>query len=218
VLSSILAKNEAIMKRYAFATLALSLLALTSQAQAQTITFNLDSDNDMALYVGNATGSSLRQVANQTTVWNTATTGSFTLLPGEDYFYMVGMNYGGAGDIGGTLNGISVTSLAGWVSKDVTAGISGFPVGYFAGVESFNPVLSEIQSLVAAGGFTTTPTLGAGAASTVVGGPTFILPSGSTATLFRQAVTAVAPEPGTLALLALGGLALIKRRRKQPEG
>lgn len=190
----------------------LSLFLAISSAQAQTLTYTVDADNDLAIYVGNATGSNLRQVIDKTTNWNTVLSGSFTLQAGEDYFYMVCMNYGGPGDIGGIIGGTSIVNMPGWVSKDITGQLTGYPSGI---VETFNPQISEIQSLISAGNFNTTPSVGNGTTATLLGTQTFITPSGVVATLFRQqsAIVAGAPEPGTLALLALGGLALLKRRK-----
>lgn len=199
-------------------------------AMAQT-PFSFTSDNDGALYVGNASGSNLRLIAQQTTAWNVAqTTGTFTLNPGEDYLYLVGLNYGHFGDLGGYVNGTFMTSVGGWQFKDVS--LSDHPGSAFSGIESYNSNLSEVQSLIGSGGFSTNPATISGFAPGSFGGyvsngfyanaPTFVIPSGNTTRILRQQTSAfgisassAAPEPGTLALGLLGAGALSARRRSK---
>jgi hypothetical protein len=202
--------------------LALGIVAITSAllispVYAQTVTYTATADDDLAIYVGNITGSNLRQVVDKTTFRTTIASGSFSLLPGEDYIYLLSMNFGSSGDIGGTLNGTSFTASS-WVTKDVTSSITGLPSSFFQ--ETFNPVLGDVQSAIAAGGITGGTTIGAvgvGTVSTLLSLPTFLVPDGSTATLFRQpsGAAATAPEPGTFALALLGFTGGILRRRKK---
>jgi hypothetical protein len=133
------------MKRIITLSLASAVIATAfftnAQAHAQT-SFNFSSDNDAALYVGNATGSNLRLIGNQTGEWNVLTSGSFTLQPGEDYFYLLGMNYGWLGDMGGDINGISMTSVSDWEYTSLS--LTGMPSTYTTGCEVFTPLLSDV--------------------------------------------------------------------------
>lgn len=201
--------------------------SINNTAQAQ-INFNFTADNDSGLYVGNISGTNLRMIGNQTTAWMTMTTGSFTLLPGEDYFYLLGMNYGGLGDIGGFINSIRITQPTGWVYKNIL--LTGMPSNDTPGNEVFTPNLSELQTAINAGGFSANPATVSGAPSGAFGGyvsnwllgnaVTFDLPDGPSARLFRQSVSAfgltvaAAPEPGTLGLLLLGSIGFMGRRRR----
>jgi hypothetical protein len=210
----------------AFTLLALGALTLAgtraAQAQSSLVSYLLDADNDMALYVGNADATIFRQVVDKTTGWSTALSGSFTLNAGEDYFYMVSLNYGGPGDIGGFLNGVSLVDMGNWYSKDVTGQITGFPN---TEDPTFTPDTEEIRVLVSTGGFTSaSPSIGWGTCSPILGTETFETPYGNSATVYRQSVAAAnaapaaAPEPGTLALLVMGGIGMtgmVARKRYQ---
>lgn len=214
------------LNRIALPALSLSLLLLAGQARAQdvhsqTVTYSLDADNDLALYVGNADGSIFRQVVDKTTNWNTAATGSFTLNPGEEYFYMVSLNYGGPGDIGGFLNDVSLVDMGNWESKDVSGLITGFPSTEDT---TFNPDVDEIQSLIAAGNFTpAAPSISFGTSAPILGTQTFVTPTGETATVYRQSVTsanvtpesAAAPEPSSFGLAFATGLPIIGMVRRR---
>lgn len=206
------------IKRFALSALTLSIFLLASQAHAQVVNYVLDADNDLAFYVGNADATIFRQVVNKTTNWPEPVSGSFTLLPGEEYFYMLSLNYGGPGDIGGFLNDVSLVDMPSWVSKDITGQVTGFPSSEDP---TFNPDPDEIRDLISDGNFNSgTPSFGFGTCSPILGTLTFVTPTGETATVYRQTVNVVvgaaAPEPGTLALLGLGGLTggIVLRRRK----
>jgi hypothetical protein len=213
----------------ASAVIATAFFTNAQSAHAQT-SFNFSSDNDGALYVGNATGSNLRLIGDQTTAWNASmTSGSFTLQAGEDYFYLLGMNYGWLGDMGGDINGISMTSVSNWEYTSLS--LTGMPSTHTTGCEVFTPLLSDVESAISAGGFIANPNIVAGDPG--AGGGyvshymlsddlTFELPLGTSAQLMRQPVSAfglsaatAAPEPASLSLLLLGGIVALRRRRKQ---
>lgn len=72
------------------------------------------SDNDYALFAGDASNVSRVVHQNNDVFWDQITAASsvrITLYDDEPYLYLLGMGGGGAEDIGGTLNGVDVTSL-----------------------------------------------------------------------------------------------------------
>ena len=73
------------------------------------------SDNDYALFAG--TGSNVTRIIQQNNdvFWDqvaAAASYRMSLEDGETYVYLLGMGGGGAEDIGGTLNGVDITSIA----------------------------------------------------------------------------------------------------------
>ena len=83
-------------------------LAAVSSAQAAVYSYNVSADNDMTLYTGNITGSSLTQHVVQNAGWATANVGSFTST--DNYVYVVGMNFGSVGSFAGFINTIDIST------------------------------------------------------------------------------------------------------------
>lgn len=207
-------------KRFYTSAIVAALVLLAGQAQAQVVNYTLDADNDMALYVGNADASIFRLVVDKTTPWMESISGNFTLNPGEEYFYMLSLNYGGPGDIGGFLNDVSLVDMTNWYMKDVTGQITGFPSDEDP---TFTPDTENVRSLITSGGFSSASlSVGYGTCSPILGTLTFVTPTGQTATVYRQGVAAAgiaaAPEPGTLAFALSAGvpvLGMIRHRRRK---
>ncbi|NBU37756.1 MAG: hypothetical protein EBS32_05920, partial [Actinobacteria bacterium] len=72
------------------------------------------SDNDYALFAGDASNVTRIIHQNNDVFWDQVAGSAnvrISLHDGESYVYLLGMGGGGAEDIGGTLNGVDVTSV-----------------------------------------------------------------------------------------------------------
>jgi len=192
-------------------TIPLILLTSVSSLHAAVYNYNVSADNDMALYTGNATGSSLVQYVEQTGSWEVPNVGTF--VSSDDYVYVVGMNFTLQASFAGFINTIDLSTVAWEVSSDISGSLTGFAGDSTA----FNPLISEISALIATETYTPASLTGdtvtgvgiAGVANTVE------IPDGNqTAYIFRTLSTNIVPEPSTT-LLGFGtaAFALFRRRR-----
>ena len=77
------------------------------------------SDNDYALFAGDSTNVKRVIHQNNDVFWDQVAGSAnvrISMQDGESYVYLLGMGGGGAEDIGGTLNGVDVTSIASGVN------------------------------------------------------------------------------------------------------
>lgn len=186
------------------------ILASVSSLQAAVYNYNMSADNDMTLYSGNLTGSSLTEHFNQTAGWGTPNVGSFTST--EDYIYVVGMNFGGPGSFAGFINTIDISTIP-W---DISSNVSGSLTGYTGSSTAFNPLTPEVSTLIGTETFTLAALTGS-LAGVGIGGvaDSVDIPGFDSAFIYRtDASNFNVPEPSTT-LLGFGAatLALFRRRR-----
>jgi hypothetical protein len=186
------------------------VLASVSSLQAAVYNYNMSADNDMTLYSGNITGSSLTEHFNQTAGWGTPNVGSFVST--DNYLYLVGMNFTSVGSFAGFINTIDISTVP-W---DISSGVSGSLTGYTGSSTAFNPLISEVSSLIGTETFTPAALTGSLVGVGIAGVADSIdIPSSSSAFIYRtDASNFSIPEPSTT-LLGFGAatLALLRRRR-----
>ena len=191
----------------------LLIIASCAPVQAATYNFNMSADNDMTIYTGTVTGASLTEHFAQTDDWDTPNVGSFTTS--DDYIYVVGMNFTLVASFAGFINNIDISTVSWEISSDV----SGSLTGYNGTTTSYNPLISEVSSLIATETFVPASLTGdisegvgiAGVADAVE------IPDGNqSAYIFRTAANNVVPEPSTT-LLGFGAAALALLRRRMAE-
>lgn len=186
------------------------LLASVSCLQAAVYSYNMSADNDMTLYSGNITGSSLTEHFNQTAGWGTPNTGSF--ISTDDYIYVVGMNFGSVGSFAGFINTIDVSTVPWTISSDV----SGSLTGYTGSSTAYNPLTAAISTLIGTETFTPAALTGS-LAGVGIGGvaDSVDIPGSSSAFIYRtDASNFAVPEPSTTFLgVSATVLALFRRRR-----
>lgn len=187
----------------------LFILAAASSVQAAVYNYNMSADNDMTLYTGNLTGSSLTQHMVQSAGWGTPNVGTFTST--DPYVYVVGMNFGSIGSFAGFINTIDVSTIP-W---DISSDVSGSLTGYTGSSEAFNPLIGEVSTLIGTETFTPAALTGS-LAGVGIGGvaDSVDIPGFSSAFIYRTNASNLIPEPST-ALLSFGAvtLALFRRRR-----
>jgi len=208
--------QKTLMKLRYKATLSiLGAACLTSSAQAALYTYSLSGDDDLAIFTGNSTGSSLTEHANASGGWTVPISGSFN--SNEDYFYITLHNYFSDGNIAGFINGVEVTSLTWERTGDVRA-----PLGYSAGATlsgnvAYTPPVASVQGVIGANPFSSLATnttsltgVSAPGATGSVNGPA----AGQTY-VYRTPTSALpVPEPSAAILGALAGMSCLLRRRR----
>lgn len=191
------------------------LLILTSAAslQAAVYNYNMSADNDMTLYSGNITGSSLTQHMVQSAGWGTPNVGSFVST--ENYIYVVGMNFGSVGSFAGYINTIDVSTVP-W---DISSDVSGSLTGYTGSSTAFNPLIPEVSTLIGTETFTPAALTGSLAGVGIGGVSNAVdIPGFSSAFIYRtDASNFPVPEPSTT-LLGFGAAALAIFRRRRTQG
>lgn len=204
-------------------TLAIFLSGATVSKAA--IIMEIIADNDFAMLVGGNSSIS-RLLYQNNVVWNQqvaqASSFNISLLPGENYFYLLGLGGGGTEDIGGKVNGVALNTI----SVERSTNIASYLTGYFSQLGT--PAAGRIQniedgtfSVMLADVQTALPNVTWGAPVTKVSGvgsiPTgvaFSFPT-TNAMLFRFSASSVGvsasavPEPSQIAasLLVLGLIA-----------
>ena len=192
-------------------TIASLLLISATSLQAALYNYNMSADNDMALYTGTITGSSLVEHFNQTNDWDTPNVGSFN--SNQDYVYVVGMNFTLVASFAGFINNTDLSTIPWEVSTNVSSSLT----GYTGNTTTYNPVISEVAALIATETFSPAALTGDISEGVGIAGvaDAIDIPDGDqTAYIFRTAASNLVPEPSTT-LLGFGaaGLALLRRRR-----
>lgn len=188
------------------------ILVSASCLHGAVYSYNMSADNDMTLYTGNITGSSLTEHFNQTAGWGTPNTGSFVST--DPYVYVVGMNFGSIGSFAGTINIIDISTIP-W---DVTTDVSGALTVYTGTTEIYNPAISEVSTLIGTETFSPAALTGSLAGVGIAGVSDSVDITGfSSAFIYRtEAGNVSVPEPST-ALLGFAAVALgVFRRRRTP--
>ena len=211
---------------FKLSVLALSATALLGVVQTQAAvvtnaTMEILADNDFALFVGNSTSVD-RLVYQNNVIWYSQaaalTSFSFSLNPGEDTFYLLGMGGGLQENISGLINGVDITSVGASQSSNLSSYLTGFnSTDVTSG--AYNASLANVQTAL--------PNLTWGSPNynttdTVIGySPNhegYDFPS-DTAVLFKFGAATVniapTPEPASLALSLLGSAGLILFRRRK---
>lgn len=189
----------------------LLLVSITS-VQAAVYSYNMSADNDMTLYSGDITGTTLISHFDQSAGWATPNTGSFTST--EDYIYVVGMNFGSVGSFAGFINTIDVSTVPWEISSDV----SGSLTGYTGSSTAFTPLTSEVSTLIGTETFGPAALTGSLAGVGIAGVADAVdIPGFSSAYIYRtEAANFPVPEPSTTFLgVSAAALALLRRRRKK---
>lgn len=205
-------------------TMAASLLAgccLVGTAYSASYSYILAADNDFTLYTANGTGPSttgLVEHIQQTTDWSIPISGSFS--SSSNYIYVVGMNHSGQrGSFGGFINGKDISTV---IWERSTIDVSSSFSGYLSPSPAYNPDIAVVSSLLTSVSFSGPAPLANDLTGVGVSGVANALdilgvgfPFEPNAYIFRtQASNFTVPEPSSAALLGLGGLALILRRRR----
>src|ERR1700722_7233058 len=103
-------------------------------------------DNDFALFAG-TDDSVTRLIYQNDESWPgqiaAASAQSFTLLPDETTFYLLGMGGGGDKNISGTLNGIDITSIPVQMSSDLSSQLTGYDLDLVA-AGTYNASLADV--------------------------------------------------------------------------
>jgi len=187
----------------------LLILASVASAQAAVYNYNMSSDNDMTLYSGNITGSSLTEHFNQTAGWATPNVGSATST--EDFIYVVAMNFGSVGSFAGFINTIDLSTVPWEISSD----ISGSLTGYTGSSTLFNPSISEVSTLIGTETFTPASLTGSLAGVGIAGVSDAVdVPGFTSAFIYRTEASNLVPEPSTT-LLGFGAVSLVLLRRRR---
>lgn len=188
------------------------ILASVTSLQAAVYNYNMSADNDMPLYTGNITGSSLTQHMVQSTGWATPNVGSFTST--DNYIYVVGMNFGSVGSFAGFINTIDVSTVP-W---DISTNVSGSLTGYTGFSEAYNPLIGEVSTLIGTTTFSPASLTGS-LAGVGIGGvaDSVDIPGFSSAFIYRTDASNFAIPETSTALLGFAATALVCfRRRRTP--
>jgi hypothetical protein len=134
---------------FAFPAIA-ALFAAVNCAQGSPISYTIQivADNDFAVFTG-TTSSVSRLIYQNNVSWPgqiaAASLQSFTLLPKETTFYLLGMGGGGQENISGTVNGVDITSIPVLMSSDLSSMLTGYNLPAVAD-GSYSPTLTDVQA------------------------------------------------------------------------
>ena len=199
-----------------------AVIAGVNCAHGSTIFYSIQivADNDFAVFTGTTTGVT-RLIYQNDVGWpgqiSAASSQSFTLLPTETTFYLLGMGGGGQENISGTVNGVDITSIPVQMSSDLSTMLTGYNLPAVAD-GSYSPKVPDVQA--AFPGLTWGP-------PTVTTSDTVVqlaAPNGigyhfanGTAHLFEFSAASVSavPESSTWWLLLSGGGAILLGRRRR---
>jgi hypothetical protein len=199
---------------------AVMLMANCCQASS-SFTVELIANSDFALFAGDET--SVSRVLYQNDVMLQSQTSvfaldDFCLQTGETTFYLLAMTSGGTGNIGGSINGVYITSIQSGVeqSSDLSSYLTDYSVSLdLVETGSYVVQLADVQ-LALAGASWSSPTLsniGDDGAAYYTNGNGEYTYDGQMAVLFKFSATLAnlevvqaVPEPATTGLLAAGAL------------
>lgn len=209
-----------------------SIIAAAGLSVASTasgsVTMQFICDNDFALLAGTSTG--VTRILWQNNVeWNQqiAQAASFNveLEAGETMFYLLALGGGYVENIGGTINGVDVTSQAVGAEKssDIAPSLTGYLSSFteLGGNQSnliaygtYNVQLGDVQAALPSVTWTTNTNAGPGGVGSNVTGTAFHFES-KQAILYRFSAGSVGVVPGPGAIVLLGATGLIAGRRRR---
>jgi hypothetical protein len=207
--------------RFAFPAI-VALFAGVNCAHGSPISYTIQivADNDFAVFAG--TDDSVTSLIYQNNVsWPdqiaAASSQSFTLLPDQTTFYLLGMGGGGDENISGTVNGVDITSIPVMMSSDLSSQLTGYDLDLVA-AGTYSASLADVQAAFSG------LTWGAPTLNTTDGVIVMAAPNGigyhfdpGTAHLFEFSATDVSgvPEPsGWWLAMTAGGVILLRRLRR----
>jgi hypothetical protein len=207
--------------RFAFPAI-VALFAGVNCAHGSPISYTIQivADNDFAVFAG--TDDNVINLIYQNDVsWPdqiaAASSQSFTLLPGETTFYLLGMGGGGEENISGTVNGVDITSIPVLMSSDLSSQLTGYDLDS-VGAGTYNASLADVQAAFSdlTWGPPTLNTTDAVIELAAPNGIGYDFASG-TAHLFEFSASDVSgvPEPATWWLAMIAGGAIMLRRLRR---
>ena len=177
-------------------------------------------DNDFAVFTGTTSGVT-RLIYQNNVGWpsqiSAASSQSFTLLPKETTFYLLGMGGEGQENISGTVNGVDITSIPVLMSSDLSTMLTGYNLPAVA-AGTYSPTVTDVQAAFPGLTFGP-PTVNTTDAVIVLAAPNHIgyhfAPGTAHLFEFSAASVTATPEPSTCWLtLAAGGAILLGLLRR----